>query len=74
MNGDLEYTEEERRLPKMKCTYGTILHSHVKSDGVGKVSHPPNNNGGLLVKLPMLNLGQPPAAIVGYLPLLIGPK
>ena len=30
MNGVLDYTPEERKLPKMRCTYGTIKHSHSK--------------------------------------------
>ena len=28
MNGEMRYTDAERRLPKMRVTYGTIKHSH----------------------------------------------
>lgn len=37
MNGEAAWTREEIKLPKMKCTYGHIKHSHVKYDADGNV-------------------------------------
>ena len=49
MTGQMAYTTEEKRLPKMKCTYGLIKHSHHRPEapedpenglGMGKPNAP----------------------------------